>query len=61
MIVQFKGETREEAIINHFSLDMEEEDLFMQYISEMGYTINDSDEVIESLHEMFRKRNYPNP
>ncbi len=39
---------------------IKEEDLFIQYISGMGYTIDDSDEIIESLHEMFRKRNYPN-
>lgn len=43
MIVQFSGETREEAIVNHFSLDIVEEDLFLAYIKQMGYSIDDED------------------
>jgi hypothetical protein len=56
MIVQFQGEDRKEAIVNHFSLDIEEEDLFFQYISDMGYTIDADDEIIESLHNMWYKK-----
>jgi hypothetical protein len=59
MIVQFQGEDRKEAIANHFSLDIEEEDAFFSYVKEMGYTIDDTDEIIESLYEMWRTRNYP--
>jgi hypothetical protein len=55
MIAQFKGEDRKQAIVNHFSLDIEEEETFFKYIKEMGYTIDYSDEIIESLYEMFLK------
>lgn len=57
MITQFKGESRKEAIINHFSLDIEEEDQFFKYVTEMGYSIDDEDDVLESLHEMWLKNN----
>lgn len=57
MIVQFSGETREEAIINHFSLDLEEEEQFFKYIIEMGYTIDSADEILENLIEMMRANN----
>jgi len=53
MITQFSGETREQAIINHFSLDMIEEEAFLKYIKEMGYTIDAEDSIIEGLHEMW--------
>ena len=55
MVTQFQGETRKDAIINHFSLDMVEEDSFLKYISDMGYTIEADDETIESLYEMWEK------
>lgn len=53
MITQFQGEDRREAIVNHFSLDIEEEEDFFNYIESMGYTIDSNDEIIESLHKMF--------
>jgi len=53
MIPRFQGETREDSIINHFSLDIVEEVTFFEYIEEMGYSIDDSDDLIESLHKMF--------
>ena len=56
MIVQFSGEDRKDAIVNHFSLDIEEEDEFFAYVDEMGYSIDDSDDLIESLHKMFLER-----
>lgn len=54
MIVQFQGETREEAIINHFSLDLEEQEEFFEYIESMGYSVDSKDDIIESLVTMFR-------
>jgi hypothetical protein len=59
MIVQFSGEDRKEAIVNHFSLDIVEEELFFAYIKQMGYFIDDEDEVIESLHKMWYKNQNP--
>ena len=53
MITQFKGETRKQAIINHFSLDISEEQAFLKYIKAMGYTIDSEDSIIEGLHEMW--------
>lgn len=53
MLIQFQGEDRKDAIVNHFSLDIEEEYLFFEYIKEMGYTIDSEDELIESLYGMF--------
>jgi len=55
MIIQFSGENRKEAIINHFSLDIEEEELFLAYIEQMGYSIDDKDSIIENLCQMWRK------
>ncbi len=54
MIPQFGGETRKDAIINHFSLDIIEEDGFFEYLSSMGYTEDEDDEIIESLIIMYR-------
>lgn len=56
MIVQFKGETRRQAIVNHFSLDIEEEEAFFKYMKEMGYSIDTDDDLIESLHDMWYKK-----
>ena len=58
MIVQFQGEDRKQAIINHFSLDLEEEDLFFEYMEEMGYTIESNDNILENLHLMWVKERY---
>lgn len=55
MIAQFKGESRKDAIINHFSLDIVEEEDFFKYVEEMGYSENSEDAILESLVEMFRK------
>lgn len=55
MIAQFKGESRKDAIINHFSLDIVEEEDFFKYMEEMGYSENSEDAILESLVEMFRK------
>lgn len=57
MIVQFSGEDRREAIVNHFSLDIVEEDAFFDYVNVMGYTIEDEDEIIENLVKMWRTKN----
>jgi hypothetical protein len=56
MITQFKGESRKLAIVNHFSLDVAEEDRFLKYITDMGYTIDADDETIESLHVMWEEK-----
>ncbi len=56
MIIQFQGESRTEAIINNFSLDIEEQDEFFSYIEEMGYSIDDEDELLESLYKMFNNK-----
>lgn len=56
MIVQFQGENRKDAIINHFSLDIEEEDEFFQYIEEMGYSEDSEDAILESLIVMYREK-----
>jgi hypothetical protein len=59
MITQFQGEDRKEAIVNHFSLDIDEEDRFLKYIDQMGYSIDAEDEVIESLHRMWNQKLNP--
>ena len=56
-IVLFSGESREEAIVSHLGLDIEEEDLFFAYIANMGYTIDDNDEIIDSLYKMWQSNN----
>lgn len=60
MIVQFPGEHRKDAIINHFSLDIEEEEWFLDYIKRMGYSIDDDDEIIENLFKMWNDNAHPN-
>lgn len=57
MITQFQGESRKQAIVNHFSLDVEEERQFISYIGHMGYTIDSDDDIIENLHSMWEKQN----
>ena len=56
MIVQFSGEDRRDAIVNHFSLDIVEEDAFFEYMERMGYSIDDEDELIEKLYSMWYKK-----
>ena len=56
MITQLQGEDRKDAIVNHFSLDITEEDDFFEFIDEMGYYIDDSDDMIESLYKLFLER-----
>lgn len=58
MIVQFNGEDRREAIINHLGLDITEEDEFIEYVKSMGYNIDAEDEIIESLYKMYSKARY---
>lgn len=41
-------------IIKLFDISFEE--LFIKYVSDMGYTINADDEIIESLHDMWYKK-----
>lgn len=55
MITQFKGETRKQAIVSHFSLDIDEERQFISYIGHMGYTIDADDDIIENLHQMWEE------
>lgn len=52
-IVQFQGETRRDAIINHFSMDLEDEYRFFEFIQDMGHDENAPDEIIISLWEIF--------
>lgn len=56
MIIQFKGESRKQAIVNHFSLDIEEEKRFFDYVKDMGYNVEDDDCPIESLHNMWQDK-----
>ena len=56
MITQFQGESRKEAIINHLCLDIEDEERFFVYLSDMGYDINAEDDIIEALHKNFIDR-----
>lgn len=56
-IVQFSGENRYDAIVNHFSLDIVEEENFFNYLKEMGYTIDEEDDVITHLIQMWRSKN----
>lgn len=60
MITQFKGENRRQAIVNNFSLDIVQEKEFLAYVKEMGYSIDDNDEVIESLYSMWNKNQSEN-
>lgn len=57
MIVQFNGETRHDAIVNHFSLDIEEEEDFFEYLEFLGIDENASDQVIESAMQTWREYN----
>lgn len=54
-ITHFPGATRWENIVNHFGLDMIEEDQFLKYISDMGYFVESDDETIENLHQMWEE------
>ena len=56
MIVQFQGEIRKDAIINHFSIDIEEEEEFFQYIEKMGHSEDSEDDILESLIVMYREK-----
>lgn len=54
MITQFEGETHRDAIVNHFGLDMEEEESFFDFIGENGYVIDDiPDDVLIHLYDAF--------
>ncbi len=53
MIAQFQGEDRRESIINHFSLDIEEEETFFAFLESMGYSEDSDDEIIEAMHAIF--------
>lgn len=55
-ITQFSFETRKQSIINHFSLDIEEEDSFFDFITHLGYDENSDDETIINLHDMWEKQ-----
>lgn len=59
MITRFQGEDRKTSIINHFSLDITETVDFFNFIAEMGFSIQDPDDIIESLHKMFIELEYP--
>lgn len=56
MITQFQGEDRSTAIVNHFSLDIEQEEDFIAFIETMGYTVESDDETIEGLYKMWREQ-----
>ena len=56
MITRFQGESRKDSIINHLSLDIDEEIKFFEYLTEMGYSEDSEDEIIESMHEMFLQK-----
>jgi hypothetical protein len=60
MITQFQGEDRREAIVNHFSLDIEEEEDFFEYMEDMGYNIYSDDELLENLYTMWQKNHETN-
>jgi hypothetical protein len=51
MINQFQGESRKDAVVNHFGFDIEEEASFLNFIHDMGETVDSPDEVLEELHE----------
>lgn len=55
MITQFQGESRRDAIVNHFSLDLEEEESFFDYIERMGYSEDADDDSIRGLYNMWRE------
>lgn len=55
MITQFKGESRKDAITNYFGLDIVEEESFLKYIEQMGYSVDADDDIIENLHEMWEE------
>lgn len=55
MITQFQGESRKQAIVSHFSLDIDEERQFISYIGHMGYSIDADDDIIENLHQMWEE------
>lgn len=55
MIARFEGETRLESIVNHFSLDIVEEESFLLYVEQMGYELDADDSIIENLHSMWFK------
>lgn len=55
MITQFTGETRKDAVINHFGLDIVEEESFLKYIEQIGYSIEIDDDILENLHEMWEE------
>lgn len=58
MIAQFQGEDRREAIINHLSLDIEEEYTFFAFLEAMGYSEYSDDDIIEAMHNIFIEKFY---
>jgi len=51
MIVRFDGESNWDSIINHFSLDIDEEYDFENFIMENGETRDSNLEILEQLYE----------
>ncbi len=53
-ITQFQGEDRRDAIVNHYGLDMVEEESFFEALEQMGYSENSTDNEIESAHVIWK-------
>lgn len=59
-ITQFQGEDRMDAIVNHFSLDIEEEVQLLSILKNMGLTIDADDDTIAGIVEMMGRQNQLN-
>lgn len=53
MMIQFSGENNWDAIINHNSLNIEEEQSFEDFIKSMKYSKNEDLDILEELFEMW--------
>lgn len=51
-IIQFIGETPYEAIINHYSIDLEKENSFLKYITSQGFNITSN---LGDLNDLYKE------
>jgi hypothetical protein len=55
-ITKFAGETRFDAIVNHFNLDIVEEDEFFNFLRDKGMGVYSDDEELEEAYKEFQER-----
>jgi NTP pyrophosphatase (non-canonical NTP hydrolase) len=54
-IAQFNGESRYDAVVSHFGLDIEEEHSFVSFLGEQNETVYSNDEILSALYSDWNK------